>query len=449
MVVAFWLLLLMLVPFNISRIATILEVPVRRQQLIMIGGLILAVFLTWRMVLFEGYGLLNLGWLTELFGQLTGSENPYRARVLALFTLVAIGWWRGIALVGRRVDVRDSGFRFRLGILLLAIFVAGVAGTFLAWSVMPFILLFIFTSLTTVVLTRVEELELDRSGRSFPLSPRWLLVVMAAAGFLTFLTGAISGVISGDPLEQLAGWMSPLWIAITFFTASVASVVSYLFVPIIIALEWFLGILPFDFGPPDEAPLDINMESPFATLQPEQVTDQVPQLIETSQRILPILVMVFVVLLISLALGRLFRIARGTAEPEASTMGMLEGIEGVEIAGFRKRLLERLGFLRRWRAAASVRRIYRAMSEMAAAHGFPRLESETPYEYLQTLEKAWSGQEDLVHLITDAYVRVRYGEIPEEQEELDNIKEAWNQLRENKPVDILGEDSALHIRRNL
>ncbi|MEZ4516989.1 MAG: hypothetical protein R3C44_09190 [Chloroflexota bacterium] len=49
------------------------------------------------------------------------------------------------------------------------------------------------------------------------------------------------------------------------------------------------------------------------------------------------------------------------------------------------RLLQRLGIFQQWRAAASIRRIAESMCREAAAAGYPRLEAETPYEYLKTL----------------------------------------------------------------
>ena len=75
-----------------------------------------------------------------------------------------------------------------------------------------------------------------------------------------------------------------------------------------------------------------------------------------------------------------------------------------------------------------IRRIYRDMCSMAGNSGYPRLESETPFEYLQTLRGAWPANTVETRLITEAYNRVRYGELPETQEEFDEIEEAWERL---------------------
>ncbi len=447
--VVLWLLLVMLIPFNLSRFASILDVPVQRQQIIMAAALVVTVLCTWRILVYPDYGLLEFGWLGEMFGHISESGNPYRTRELALFALIVVCWWRGISLVGRRVDFRDTGTRFRFGILLMAVFVAGVAGTLLSWTVTPFILLFLFTSLLAVVLARIEQLELNRSGQSFPMGPRWMLVVVSAAGLITFITGILTGYSSGESVMEVVGWLGPIWAAIVFLTAVVVSMISYLLVPIILILEWLIGLIPFDFSPPDEFTTDLGFDSAIATLQPEALVEQAPQIVETSQRLLPILIMIFIILLVSLVLGKLFNMARRTAEPEASSINPLDGISALEAPGFGQRLLDRLGFVKRWRSATSIRRIYQAMCDTAADFGYPRSESETPYEYLETLAKAWPDLKENTVVITEAYIRVRYGELPETKNEMDLIVGAWEQLRKVEPEDASEDDSSIDLRRRV
>jgi hypothetical protein len=276
-----------------------------------------------------------------------------------------------------------------------------------------------------------------------------MIVVLAAAGLLTFLTGIFAGLLSGDSILEVVGWLAPIWLAITFLGAAVASIVSYLLVPLIIAIEWLLGLIPFDFTPAELEPVELDLGSQFATAQPEEVVEQLPQLFETSQRLLPVLIMVLVVLVVALALGRLFRMARRPAQSDRMTLSPLEGIGGLDSAGAARRILDRLGFIKRWRTATSIRRIYEAMSDMARQHGYPRLDYETPYEYLDALSRAWPEFTGQTHLITEAYIRVRYGEIPESKPEIENIKIAWEELRENEPSPIDAEESSIDLRRKL
>jgi hypothetical protein len=150
------------------------------------------------------------------------------------------------------------------------------------------------------------------------------------------------------------------------------------------------------------------------------------------RQLITTLIMIFFVLLISLAFSRLIRFLRPPSEAESELVNPLENLSGRNL-GFGRRLLDRLGFLRRRQAAASIRRIYQDMCRMAGSNGYPRLESETPYEYLKTLKKAWPENTADTLVITEAYNRVRYGEIPETQAELNDIEAAWKRLEAIRP----------------
>ena len=95
--------------------------------------------------------------------------------------------------------------------------------------------------------------------------------------------------------------------------------------------------------------------------------------------------------------------------------------------------MQRLGIARRWRTAASIRRIYGDMCRAAAAAGYPRGPAETPYEYLETIYSVWPDNQSDTALITEAYIRVRYGEIPETENELQAIRSAWQELSAIRP----------------
>jgi hypothetical protein len=74
------------------------------------------------------------------------------------------------------------------------------------------------------------------------------------------------------------------------------------------------------------------------------------------------------------------------------------------------------------------------MCRTAAAAGFPRGAAETPYEYITTLHSVWPDNNSEITLITEAYIRVRYGEIPETENELQEIKSSWQQLSAVQPA---------------
>jgi hypothetical protein len=80
-------------------------------------------------------------------------------------------------------------------------------------------------------------------------------------------------------------------------------------------------------------------------------------------------------------------------------------------------------------AAARIRRIYAQLMQLSGRLGKPRPLAITPLEFLPALKELFPGLEDELAAITKAYLRVRYGELPESQVELDQIESAWERVR--------------------
>jgi len=441
---------MMLIPFNISRLMSTLNVKVERQRIVLIVGLILTILIAWRLLLYSPRPVSDLGWISDFVNHMEYPGNPFFVRDLTIFLMVAFMWWRGISLVGRHVDIAEIGFRMRFEILLLFILVAVIAGSLLPWSVTPFILLFFFTSLLAIVITRVEQLELSRIGHSFPITFHWLLIVSGAAAMITFTTGILAGVLSNDSVTTSVGWFSPVWQALGHMGIVVVAIISYLIMPLFILIGWLLGLFVGAFGSAFEGgldSLDMLSQAPFAEQLPEELMEATESSIQFPRQLLTILIMFFVVLFIALALGRLGRSLRRASSAEIQTADPLPGYGSLPRPGLGQRILDRFGALRRWRAAASIRHLYRQMCTTAADYGYPRSESETPYEYLQTLSQAWPAGEEDTKLITEAYVRVHYGELPENKEELTEIEAAWKRLESKPPAETERDSEGLSIQR--
>jgi hypothetical protein len=101
------------------------------------------------------------------------------------------------------------------------------------------------------------------------------------------------------------------------------------------------------------------------------------------------------------------------------------------IATMVERLVQRLGLGagKRGQAAARIRRIYAELINQSARLGSPRPESFTPLEFLPILTQQFPDSAADLDLITQAYIRIRYGELPEFPQQLDEVETAWERVQ--------------------
>ena len=80
-------------------------------------------------------------------------------------------------------------------------------------------------------------------------------------------------------------------------------------------------------------------------------------------------------------------------------------------------------------AAQTIRRTYAHLAALAARRGHPRRVDETPYDYLDTLRTAFPENQTDAALITEFYVLVHYGELPERRDDLAQVRAAWSRIQ--------------------
>ncbi len=434
--VLLWLLLLMLLPLNLTRLMGLLHISLRRQQRAQMVVLLLAVVLSWRQLLYTPAGPLDFSWLGQFATNLADSESLVWARDLSVFVVTLLVWWRGVRLAIRQPEINNAGLRLRLGGLIFAPLVVWFSGRFLNTSVVPFLLLFFLAALTAVALVRAENIEQEQRGTAATLNARWFAVVAGAAAAIVLIAGAAATFLSGNSLVAVVSWLSPLWRALQFGAIVVGEVLFKLTLPflqLLATLTEVLGrVLVVIMGQVAAGLQQLGfLTQTDAALTPTPTPEATGPLGELAGKGLTVFLMLAAIVVIGLALARVYQ--RSVVAARASAPSRARAGADKE-PGLAERLLERLGLLRGWRAAASIRRIYRLMCRAAGAAGYPRLEAETPYEYLPTLGRVWPDYLPEARLITESFIRVRYGEVPESPEELEQIRAAWRRLEAAEPL---------------
>ena len=449
---------LMLFAFNLTRLMSALNLPPERQQLITAVALIATIIFFLRTMFHAPASILDFSWMNDFFESLNTRGDILWVQDIVLLFIIILCWARGLQLSMRDYSIDRIGLRLRIGGLILAPFLVWFGSIRLLFPITPFILLFFLAGITAVALVRAEELEQDKTDTSVSLSPRWFVSVLITALLVTGTAVVLTTIISGNTAEQVSTFFAPAVHSLQIMGTVVLATVVYLSLPFFYLLEIIINLLANVINSfiasftvlakllnklrrHERTSISWQDDEGVITNQNfDSILEQVDGVgIDVSQnwQIIIVLIVIAIVLLVALMIGRIYRNTTVAAHQAEWADDFEDGSLADE--GLGKRLLHRLGFLRNWRAALSIRRIYRKMVRAAAASGHPRMEAETPFEFLQSLARIWPNHRAETELITRAYVRVRYGELPETKEELDEIREAWKRLERTKPLDAASQ----------
>lgn len=425
-----WVTGLILAPLALTRLLHALRLKLRIQRWAHAIALVLAGLFALRgLVYVEG----PIPPIELLRRPLTSFTQPlnFLPDELVILVVVLFLWWRGLRLGQAVPSVALAGLRFRVGVVIFVVFLF-FFNLYITRDITPYIVAFFFFGLMAVAVARVEEVSRLRGGQVAPLGRAWLGVLGLATAAVIGVGAIVTGLLAGPVPSQVLGWLSPIWLILIALLALILS----LFIAALAALvEFVAGFIP-------------NIDLSFMA-QVEERLEQVRESISRLGESLPPEVMRFAGILQGVALAvflaliligvvRTVRRLQSAAlrrgeEGEALIAGNIlaaawRGLRDEGASGL-ARLVRRFGLGRELLAALSIRRIYAQMARLAAARGYPRTPSETPYQYLSDLARAFPDGIAQARLITEAYVNVHYGELPETPEGLATIRAAWAELR--------------------
>jgi hypothetical protein len=317
---------------------------------------------------------------------------------------------------------------FQLGILM---FVAFVFLNTIATGETPGFLLYLFTfaGLIAMAASRIYVLSKLRGGGQSPFDRRWFLGIFLSTLAVVALAAWIAGFASLRLvfLERIFGLVFQVF----------AFLITILITPIIYLL--FLLVSRFEF--PSDAALRL-----LSAL--EQLRTTLRQLAESFAfrlnflgwlaRLKPLLLWSVAIALVLLVVGSITRWwIREQAKDPDERQSLLGGVTLLRLLGhsLRNGLLQigqglaelaRLRYGQRLLAAARIRRIYAELMDLSEALNAPRAEAQTPLEFLPTLMGLFPESEIELNTITQAYLRVRYGELPETRAEVMEVETAWD-----------------------
>lgn len=397
--------------------------PTLRSGLLGLGMLVSGLLVVHQLLHAE-MRLLGSAWLLDVFSDLQQNIGSHDVLV---FLLVLFLWWRGLVLAQRRLDSESVAFRFRLGLVLLALTLV-LAGSILPWPYHYLVFVFFFAGLLGIALARAEEVGQRYGGSQSPFGLGWLVTLVAAALAVLLLAGGLATLLTGESIALLLVPALQVLRLILIGLVYVMALIAQIVITPLLALfrQHEIGRFLEEFArkmtPPEAFEMETqSRESPFTAEQLALV-----------QAIGIIGGVLLLLLLVALSLRRL-RAQAGRRRDEGREsvwegVHLRHGLRDLLRRG-RHRLDEAANALGRFFAARTIRRIYAHVSALAAERGYPRAAYETPYEYLPALEHAFPDNREDVARVTEAYIAVHYGEVPERPEDLMVVRAAWQRIR--------------------
>jgi hypothetical protein len=369
--------------------------------------------------------------LADLF-HASPKTNVFPAGLLVFFWVLYL-WWRGYTLSDGYLTLVRASFGMRLGIVAF-LWVLVFADSQLRKDILPLVPIFFFFGLLSSGLARADSLNLDRPGHSTALGRGWMVSLVGIAMIMT-----------------LAGFAAALWLTgmDTELAAAVLGIAARILITLLLLLLvpiLFLIELAYNF---------------ILTLLPDRVINtaadagaggaridhqNAPAWLVTLAQVFSVLLIAILILVILFGIYAMIWFALATRrqremyhDEERESLGTGEVVGGMRQAlrDSWRRLADTIGILRQFGlgrelfTALTIRRIYARMEKLAGLRGYPRTLSETPYEYQRELYQAFPGQNDDIQTITEAYIAVRYGEVPENPAELETVRAAWQRLSQS------------------
>lgn len=351
------------------------------------------------------------------------------ADMLIIFLAVAAMWRVGVNLGRNGVRQKEVLGNFRFGLIM---WLAFVFGSSLVDFEVPLYLMFVslFAGLVGLAFSRIGSVNRLKGGGTIKYSRAWVIEIFFGVGVLVLLSAIGGAILGGPPGKVLLSGLFRLVIIVLSLMAG----------PLLVFIESLTNKARIAFGVTGGRSIYPDDEGMPAFELPDGV---VPEAIANFsapdlQTILPYLIGAILLLLILRGIWARRQAAVGVLasfDDEWERGSLFDGLRGT-IADLGENLMGNLRslrdqYLRAMLTKARIRRMYSHFLVLCEDIDVPRKESETPLEFVDIASARLKERNEDIELLTNAYIKVRYGEIPETDADVENIQEAWKRIQED------------------
>jgi Domain of unknown function (DUF4129) len=354
---------------------------------------------------------------------------------------VLVAYWRGINIAQEHIGPSAVMSHFWLGVVMYILFIF-VNTLVTGETPADFFYVFIFSTLVAMSAARMTVVGMVRGGRPNEFRISWFsgiivasLLVVGLSAFVGSIAGERFNFVGTILLTVIGSFLVLAWLVISPIVSLLIGFLYRLFNQSK-AIDLFgdafksLNSLISGFG---QRLSDLVGNSALGLL--------ISRLAPTLKLILLVTVIILVIagilvwMTIRLWKDRKRRLEGGLQNENIKTGNLLQMLLGLLRQGWQDAVnsVEQLLDLRhrqRLRAAARIRQIYADLLDLCLDLGHPRQEAQTPLEFEPGLDRVFPELNLEIKMITAAYLRVRYGQLPETHQEVEDIETAWRSLRQ-------------------
>jgi hypothetical protein len=290
-------------------------------------------------------------------------------------------------------------------------------------------IVFITVSLLSLVAARVSILGKLRGGRRNPFTRGWIGSILAGVLLTVGVSLSFAMLTTGRFLIFYQRLVSLILV----------SAVTLVLSPFIFILSLFGNV---DIQPVPEVPQEAQLPpweedagyipefEDVAQEQLEVIPEEYRNLITWGAGALTVVLLVIILLSLRMVYERQ---KRAKVEYVYKRGDLIEQLRR-ELRSRRKGFVDTMGdgaFLtrqQRIQASEKIRQIYAALLDLSESFDAAREPSQTPLEFQVVLQRALPGAGGEIETITRSYLNIRYGQLPEKQAEVDEVRRAWNKV---------------------
>ena len=416
----FWVLaLIYLGSYLFARLMQGLRWKIAIERGLFAGWILLLAFISYRILLMSHISMTSAQFLGQIFSQELSPDTIFGFWVL-LFSMIAV--LRGVMFARAPAGSYEMKNSLRWGLILFAAY-ALVFRHFHFDVFLPSFFVFLLSCLAGMSLARVGDLSEHYGGRLPGFTTQWAAgIAGATAGVI--LIGLLASLILNLSVAELIG--KAVVIVLQFVMGAVVVISSPIIVAVIAVVKFLLKLI------------SPNLEDVLQENELQLGENMLDDLQETAAKKLPVdpalfLMIAAVLAVVVIAIIQIRR--RSTARrllaeddladleaPKKKTAPLLD-----LLPSFRKK---RRATAKNLLAAARIRFVYSQLMDLCDRLGKPRPRAITPLEFLPRMDALFPLNHNELQIITNAYIKIRYGELPETDRDVDEVLEAWKTVND-------------------